>query len=257
MKFISKKKNDIGQTLLTFDLNAPINAGELIGGIIYLKYNKLLEPDELINNTKIIIPDSLKVAKESSVIMDLTDKKGEKEVTQVLRKNIVYKYSNNEVSSVFIHLEVTGRRSNPKVEIIPKFKGKNYTNITVYKTDFTHYSSYKEKNSTNYTTEIINKKKGKYIDYPSKIEKNNKNHVIVYTVNIKTPLGTVSNRIKFQQNKIGLSTSEVWLLVISIIFYILTILCLYLIFLRWKNSKSDIENKITSFQSEKLLDNDD
>ena len=256
-KFISKKKNDVGQTLLTFDLNAPINAGELIGGIIYLKYNKLLEPDELINNTKIIIPDSLKVAKESSVIMDLTDKKGEKEVTQVLRKNIVYKYSNNEVSSVFIHLEVSGRRSNPKVEIIPKFKGKNYTNITVYKTDFTHYSSYKEKNSTNYTTEIINKKKGKYIDYPSKIEKNNKNHVIVYTVNIKTPLGTVSNRIKFQQNKIGLSTSEVWLLVISIIFYILTILCLYLIFLRWKNSKSDIENKITSFQSEKLLENDD
>ena len=76
-------------------------------------------------------------------------------------------------------------------------------------------------------------------------------------LNIKTNLGTVSNRIKFQQNKIGLSTTEVWLLVISIIFYILTILCLYLIFLRWKNSKSDIENKIASFQSEKLLENDD
>ena len=256
-KFISKKKNDLGQTLLTFDLNSPINAGELFGGIVYLKYKKIIDPDDLKNNITIIIPDILKVAKESSVIMDLTDKKGEKEVTQVLRKNIVYKYLNNELSSVYIHLIVSGKRSYPKVEIVPKFKGNDYTNITVYKTDFTYYSSYNKKNITEYPTEIINAKNKKYIDYPAKIEKNNKNHVIVYSVYIKTPLGTVKNMYKFQQNKIGLSTSEVWLLIISIVFFISTIFCLYLVFRRWKISRAevDIQNKVDSYQFQQLLDN--
>ena len=191
--------------------------------------------------------------------MDLTDKKGEKEVTQVLRKNIVYKYLNNELSSVYIHLIVSGKRSYPKVEIVPKFKGNDYTNITVYKTDFTYYSSYNKKNITEYPTEIIKAKNKKYIDYPAKIEKNTKNHVIVYSVYIKTPLGTVKNMYKFQQNKIGLSTSETWLLIISIVFFISTIFCLYLVYRRWMISRSevDIQNKVYSYQFQQLLDNNE
>ena len=44
---LSVRKNEYGQTVLTFDYGAPIIAGELKGGIIYLNYSKICDKKEI------------------------------------------------------------------------------------------------------------------------------------------------------------------------------------------------------------------
>ena len=145
MKLISQTKNEYGETLLAFDLNSPINSGESAGGIIYLKYHKAIDFSDLDSNTFEFLPDELNVTKESSVILDLTEKKGENEVKQTLKKVLSFRYTNFELSSVFIDLELSGRRSDPKAKITPKIKlignnTKKTINISIAKVDVTKYS---------------------------------------------------------------------------------------------------------------------
>ena len=255
MKLMSQTKNEKGETLLTFDLNTPINSRELVGGIIYLKYNKAIDISDL--DSKIIeyLPEELNVTKESSVILDLTEKKGENEVKQTLEQILSFKYTNFEMSSVFINLELSGRRNNPKAKISPKIKlignnTKNSINISITKVDVTEYSDIII-NDTNANNSIEDEQqfnstyiyeKGKYInnikDKPIIKEKNKKNHIVLYTVYVYTNQGVVSNRILYEQKKIGMSTSEVVLLILSIVFFLASILFLWMSIKKWRQNNS-------------------
>ena len=78
------------QTIITFDLNRRIAKASTAGGKIYVYYHKYLESllelkKEDINK----LPKSLKITQESSAIFDLTEAKGENEVTQRLRKPLL------------------------------------------------------------------------------------------------------------------------------------------------------------------------
>jgi hypothetical protein len=69
----------------------------------------------------------------------------ENEVKQTLKKVLSFRYTNFELSSVFIDLELSGRRSDPKAKITPKIKlignnTKETINISIAKVDVTKYS---------------------------------------------------------------------------------------------------------------------
>ena len=271
MKLISQTKNEYGETLLAFDLNSPINSGELAGGIIYLKYHKAIDFSDLDSNTFEFLPDELNVTKESSVILDLTEKKGENEVKQTLKKVLSFRYTNFELSSVFIDLELSGRRSDPKAKITPKIKlignnTKKTINISIAKVDVTEYSDIMindtkanndEEDEQKFNSTSIYEK-GKYInniqDKPITKEKNKKNHMVLYSVYIYTNLGVVSNRILYEQKKIGISTSEKVLLILSIVFFLASILFILIGIKTWRKNNSKELIKEVNELNERLDD---
>ena len=238
IKLIDQKKTGNG-TLLSFDLNSPINSNEMVGGIIYLKYNKIIDKENLDNEIITQLPDELMVAEESSVLMDLTDKKGENTVSQILRKPLVFAYSTYKNSSVYIDLIISGRRKNPSVEIKPKIKYKdnvNNLNISIEKIVKVKVNE----NNTTITNDEFNKisvyPKNKYKEYIEDETKTeyNKDYTCLYYVYAYTKEGVISNKIKFELDKIGLSTAEKVLIILSCIFYALSI---FIIFLSYNNCK--------------------
>ena len=267
---VSEKKEKEG-SLLTFDLNAPINAGELIGGIIYLKYNKVVDQEHLETDDIKQLPIELNVAKESSVIMDLTDKKGQNEVTQHLRKTLVFKYTNYAFTHVNMDLIVSGRRKNPTVTIKPKiqYNGKNNENnveIYIVKKDVTKYSNTTQNvdninvnNITNYITKVLYKKDKvtEYVnDEPNEKEISNENHHVLYYLYAYTNEGTISRSLIYKQENIGLSATEWVLIILSIIIYITSFVIIYFSYRNYKLLGSGVElnKKVDETKLAKLLD---
>ena len=258
---ISEEKKENGETLLTFDLNSPINAGEIVGGIIYLKYKKLIDKEQLETSPIKQLPSELLVAKESSVIIDLTNKKGENVVVQNLKKTLSFVYTIYEPSSVYIDLVISGKRKNPTVKIVPKIKCKgndtlDNIKIKIIKNDLTKYSS--NENNTEYK-EITLYSKGKFTkdikDKPNKIENSNKEHVSLYTIYVYTNDGFIYNQIEYIQKDIGISTTELVLIILSIIFCAASIFMIYLSVKKCKNlnSSKDFNKDINDSKIEELL----
>ena len=239
---ISEEKT-INGTLLSFDLNSPINPQELLGGIIYLKYNKIIDKEYLTTDAVKQLPTELNVAKQSSVILDLTENKGENSVTQILRKSLVLNYTNFESSNVYIHLTISERRNNPKLKIEPIIKTRKNINLdnlnmSIIKYDLTKYKN--NENNSNITALCTNEKIKNIEDKPIKIEKNNKKHIFKYILYIYSNDGNIKGELLYEQNKIGISTSELILIILSIIFYCSAFFITYLGYRNYKNSKNEL-----------------
>ena len=260
------KKNNLGQTILTFEYNAPIIAGELKGGIIYLNYSKICDDYEILSpKEKEKLSKELAVAQESLVYMDL-ENSAERKATQYLRQPLNYVYTIREKTKVYIDMTICGRRKNPTITIEPKIKylsGDTEENIQIYigKYDNTKYDDKLRtleeidndlKFNTLYT-------KGKYIeeieDKPNDKQPDFDEHEIFYTVIVYTKDGLISSsKIKYSQNEIGLSTTEVVLIIISIIFYLLSAFFIWRGYITYKYKEQEkVEEIVRSSKLEKLI----
>jgi hypothetical protein len=249
---ISTKTLSNGQTELTFDLNAPINQGERKGGIIYLQYDKLIDSYEVLSPEDLeALPKELPIVKESATIMDLTQNKGENEVTQIIRTPLTFNYKKPDGALVYIDMTVSGRRSNPEVEIEPVVKesekdNKDTVKFKISKIDYTQY--FDNQASLRFLDESIvtlcdfGENKKSFVDVPNKRDTSNKEHKVLYIVQMKRKDGSlVTNRIIYNQKDFGISTAELVLI-------ILTILCFALTgifgFLAYKNCKLIRSNRL-------------
>ena len=273
---IDVKKNEYGQTILTFDYGAPIMAGEPKGGIIYLNYTGICESyDILTPEEKKALPKALPVANRSAVYMKLSNSTTAKNATQQLRQPLIFTYTIKEKTSVFINLVLSGRRSNPTVTIKPKIKyygndTEKKTLISIGKYDDTKY--YKEmrkldeENIKNYKYISIYDKNNfikQYKDYPCQKEKDNKNHVVFYTVLLYRKMENgkdvliSSSTIKFEQRNVHLSTAEAVLIILSIIFYSIAAFFIWRGYSNWKEIRSTnsgkVENDVKSAKLDRLL----
>ena len=265
---ITQNKNSFGQTILTFDFGAPILAGELKGGIIYLNYSKICDDYDLLSEEeKEKLPKELPVAKESLVYMDLTNSTGGSKATQHLRQPLSFAYTNKKKTSVSIDMTVSGRRDNPTITIEPRiqyYMGDTENNIQMYigKVDATKYDSNLRNldvvdNDLKFTAIY---KKGKYIeeieDIPNKKQPENKEHEVLYTVVVYTKDGLVSsNQIKYSQNDIGLSTAEVILIVLSLLCYLAAAFFIWRGIENWRQLRgANIEDKIKKGNLDRLLE---
>ena len=268
---ITQKKNELSQTILTFDYGTPINAGELKGGIIYLKFTKCIESFDLLTQEQIKnLPTELKVAQESSVTMDLTEVNGENQVTQHLRNSLTFAYTEINKAEIFVKLVVSGRRNNPNVEISAIVKHAinetdNDVVVSISKLDLTNYEEKEVRklaalDDDNY--QYIYLKKNKPIsvvaeDKPVKDE-NKKNHIVSYNVLLynKKNKRYSSNQILFNQEDIGISTSELILILLSILLYACTALLIWFGIKNLKLNKQGnlFEKEIRNTQLDKLVD---
>ena len=260
---INEKKLDNGQTILTFDLNTPINPGELKGGIIYLYYSKIIDSYENLSiEQKKNLPKELNVTQESSAIIDLTES-GDNQVVENLKKSLVFQYKLKEKTSVYIDLYVSGRRKNPKVKIVPKIKyEKNITEndikITNKKSDITQYSNSKKLEGLideiyDLKYEILSSDE----DIPCSKEISNKEHKVIYSVYLENKNGIIAyNQIKYDQKEIGISTIEIILIILSIIFYGIAILFTWMAIknLRLLGNQGYLEKKVQNTDLEVLLE---
>ena len=272
------RTNELGQTILTFDYGTPIIAGGLKGGIIYLNYSKICDSyDILTPEEKKALPKELPVAKESSVYMNIEKEKeveeGEEEeieiesVVEHLRQPLVFAYSVKHKTSVNIDLVISGKRSNPTVKIKPKinfFGNDKENNVEVYigKIDLTKYGTQIRKldeddDNLKYANVY---KRGKFVkqaeDKPIQFQKENKNHVVQYIVVVYGKDGsTCYNIIKYEQKKIHISTAEVVLIILSIIFFAASAFFIWRGYSNWKQIGSEkIERNLKDVRVQKLLD---
>ena len=265
---INVKKNKNGQTVLSFDYGSPILSKELKGGIIYLKYSKICDSyDILTPEEKEKIPKQLLITRESTVYMDLTNITGENTAVEHLRKPLYYSYAIKKKSEAYIELVVSGRRKNPTVAIKPKIKyfgedKKDNIQIEVGKVDLTKYKkdqrNLEEVDGVELNEIILyekNKFKKEIKDKPTKRETENKNHVVWYIVKVYGKNGAIaySQKIKYEQKKIRLSTSEVVLIILSIIFYAASAFFIWRVILNYKR-KDNIEGKVLEMDTN-LMDN--
>ena len=263
---IGEEKLSNGQTVLTFDIMTPINPSEIKGGIIYFHYTKIIDSYDLLNEEeKKKLPTELKVAQESFAIIDLTEE-GYDKVTQNLKKSLVFQYKLKEQQAVYLDLIVSGRRSNPTVKIVPKIKyikntSDKDTKITYYKSDITKYNDSTNKNKLidleieeiNLKLESLSSDK----DSPCTKEYSNKEHEVIYSVNAQLKDGSLLfNRYKYEQTKIGISTTEVVLIIISILFYFAAAILIWLSIKNIKLNREDniIEKTIKETEINRLLE---
>ena len=263
-----------GQTLLTFDFGAPINAGELRGGIIYLRYSKYIDSFDLLTLEQIqSLPTELKVTQQSSATMDLTAEPGQNQVTQILRKPLTFPYTKVNRAEVYVKLVVSGRRSNPSVEISPIIKhAANETDddllYTVSKLDKTQYKTNETRrlenvdiNDVNYEYTYIRRNRTiSFVveDYPGKREVERKDHIVTYNVLVynKKTNSLISNQITYDQDKIGLSTTEVVLILLTIALFAGAALFIWFGIknLKLANSGGLFEKKVRNTQLDRLVE---
>ena len=263
IKEVSVKQDSEGNTIITYDLNAPINKGENFGSYIYLRYHKCVEsvsnldPEEYEN-----LPDELKITKEAAAILDLAPNRGVKQVTQYLRTPLSFPYRKLTGSLVYMDMILTGRRSNPQIEIKPKIKLQNNDTldkikIKINKVDYTKYTG---KNLRNLVELGVTVYEGKYNSYfdksPNEKEISNKEHTYTYIVQIQRPdKSSISNRIKYIQKDIGLSFYEILVIIVSIVFYALALIFLILAIRNKKNIKEDkLEKEVENVDAGKLIE---
>jgi hypothetical protein len=265
---LSVRKNEYGQTVLTFDYGAPIMAGELKGGIIYLNYSKICDNyDILTDEEKKKLPKELPVANQSAVYMRLTNSTKADVITQHLRQSLKFAYTIKRKTAVYIDMEISGKRSDPTITIKPKinFYGndtKKNTEIYIGKLDLTTYYSdmrnlqQVEDNSMNYETVYS---RGKYVnarkDKPIHKEKGNKNHIVRYTVVAYAEDGSVyHNVITYEQKLIHISTGEAVLIILSLLFLAASAFFAWRGYINYKQLNFDkVEKEVKNTKKQKLL----
>ena len=103
-------------------------------------------------------------------------------------------------------------------------------------------------------------KRGKFVkqaeDKPIQFQKENKNHVVQYIVVVYGKDGsTCYNIIKYEQKKIHISTAEVVLIILSIIFFAASAFFIWRGYSNWKQMGSEkIERNLKDVRVQKLLD---
>ena len=268
---ITQRTNAQGQTILTFDYSAPIIAGEPRGGIIYLGYKGIVDSYDVLTKEEINkLPKALPVAKESSVYMRLNESDKDSDTVQYLRQSLSFEYTLIRKTNVYVNLVVSGRRSNPTVKVIPKvefIQNQTEANSQMYigKHDATLYKEQLRKldelpedltysslhSKGEFTDEVI--------DHPNEIEKDNKNHMVLYTVVVYAKDGSISsNKIWYKQDDIGMSTDEIILIVLSVIFFVLSGLLIWrgvinLSLKKREDGISELTRKAKDPKAEKLI----
>ena len=264
VKQVSTENDPEGGTIITFDLLSPINQGERKTGYLIVQFNKTIESYSTLTQEEIDkLPEQLKVSKQSATIMDLTKINGEKEVTQVLRSPIAFTYSKPEGALVYVDMIVSGRRNNPTVEIEPKVKpygidSLDNVKIKISKIDYTNY---KENQSVLRKLEEItilcdfNDNKKSIEDEPITKDLSNEEHEVLYIVQMQRSDGSLStNKIRYKQKDFGISTAEIVLIILSIIFYALAIIFIILSVKNWKIIKGgNLEKEVKSTKIDRLL----
>ena len=267
VKLIKSKKDEASHTLeLIFDLNSGITQGQSKGGFIYVNYSKVIDsygsltPEELKG-----LPSTLQVANQSETNLTLTNETTAEVVTQVIRTPIIFKYQNNNLLP-YLDLIVSGRRSNPTIEVVPKINmannqdsGKIFKNIT--KLDRTQYlleeNKLKQSSNVEYLIKnIINFKNPE--DKPIKMEYENKKHVVLYSLSVRIGDKITQNKLAYIQEDIGISTAEIVLIIISIIFFALAGFFFWAAIKNMKLIKGNgteglLENKVKSSNLDQLL----
>ena len=255
---VSAKKQKDG-TNVTFELNASILKGHNFGSYIYLRYKKCVESiGELTIDELLKLPKSLKVAREAAATIDLTEVKGENRVTERIRTPLTFDYKLKKGSLPYMHLILTGRRKNPQIEIKPQIKYEEETKddvtIRITKRDFTKYSN----NQIQKEEDVLHEGKVQSIKVkPNDKEINNKNHYILYTLRLKRKdKSYLLSELAYDQNDIGLSTSEIVLIVLSSAFFAASILFILLAIRNMKLIKKgdNLEKEIRSGNIEQLLE---
>jgi hypothetical protein len=252
------KDPNTNTTNITLFLNSLIGPTSDRAFIIYLKYHKVIESYNNLTEAEIdTLPKTVVASKESSTRMKLT-RNDENEVTQYLRKSLTLKYQVvKKGAKIYIDLVVSGRRSNPTITIKPKIQleneNLNNTFIDIIKTDLTEYieksdialpDKYLIKNH-----EIVDSTE----DSPITKEISNKEHVVLYTVYLKKSDSILStNKLSYIQKDIGLSTWEVVLIIISIIFYAFSLLFIWGAIKNYKKSKSGDDALLTRVETENM-----
>ena len=252
------KDPNTNTTNITLYLNSLIPAYSTRAFIIYLKYHKVIESYNNLTEEEIdALPKTVVASRESSTRMKLT-KNDENEVTQYLRQSLALKYQVvKKGAKVYIDLVVSGRRSNPTITIKPKIQleneNLNNTFIDIIKTDLTEYI---EKSDIALPDEYLIKNHDivdSIEDSPITKEISNKEHVVLYTVYLKKSDSILStNKISYIQKDIGLSTWEVVLVIISIIFYAFSLLFIWGAIKNYKKSKSGDNALLTRVQTENM-----
>ena len=252
------QREENGKTVLKFDLNAPINSGESFGSSIYLYYNKYVESyEDLTLDEKKQLPTELKVVQEASSTFDFTKDEAEKQVTQYLRTPLNFAYSKRNIrdSEIFMDIVVSGRRSNPTIEIVPKVKLVNVTKddmrmkITKVNTEI----QASDKNVENIPVYPSRADKFGFIT-DSIDEKTADEHPVVYIAQLDKSDHS-PNLLSFDKNEIGLSTAEIVLIILSVVFYLAAFGIGYLAVKNMKRIKSgNLENQVNSGKIVKLLE---
>ena len=252
------KDPNTNTTNVTFYLNSPLQAWGSRAFIIYLKYNKVIDSYNNLTNDEINALPKLAIAsKESSTKLQLTNK-GDNEVTQYIRTSLALKYQIvQKGAKVYLDLVVSGRRSNPTIEIKPRIQleNENIDNIfiDIMKSDLTEYE---EKTDIaipdKYIAENLQHVES-VEDTPISKETSNKEHVILYTVYLKKSNGILTtNKISYIQKDIGLSTWEVVLIILSIVCFAFTLLFVWAGINNIKKSKSGDDALLTRVKTENM-----
>lgn len=254
------KDTKTNTTNITFNLNAPITSSNSRCFYLYLKYSQIIDSYNDLNNEQINeLPKTALVSKESFSKMIANGKKDK--ITQYLRKSLTFKYQTvKEGAKVYIDLVVSGKRSNPTIEIRVKVKledenNNNNIKMDIIKTDLTEYT---EKADIAIPDKYILQDHSIFEsieDHPIEKELSNENHVILYTIYLKQQTYKLtSNKISYIQNDIGLSTAEVVLIIISIVFYATSVFFIWLgIRNLQKRNSYLLESKVKSEQLDRLL----
>jgi len=266
LKEINIKKNSEGQSIITFDLNRRINKKDYAAGYIYVFYHKYVESVGELGYEEIInLPKMLNITKESSAIFDLTQIKGENEVTQHLRKSLSKDYMIDLKYGVFVFIDMTvsGRKKNPSIELVPKIKRLNESlvslddiKVLVKKTDLTSYNG-EVIRETKPSERIgdMGKHSDSFDDKPNTKQTDEiDNHRVTYSMELYVKGEKGSNTlIIYDQKEIGISPIEIGLLSAAGVFFILTGLFIFLGIRNFKN-KDDLEGEVKSGKIDKLLD---
>ena len=254
-------------SIISFDLKSPINVGQRKGGIIYVQYMPWTETYSDIDLKK--LPTELKIAKQSAAVFDLTEAEGESEITEYLRKPLTMPYTLIDKSIVYIHMYVSGKRSDPTIKLKPVIDYKKNDTVSTIKIealklDYTKYSEtpkalrFLDSDGNYVTIYEKNKYSDNIKDYPTKKEKSNKKHVVRYKVILTRKDGSTYYRtIWYKQEEIGLSLLEKILIISSAAFITLTILFIILGIrnLKMKNKNVDyLEKEVKDGNLEQLLE---
>ena len=258
IKKASVKKLSNG-TNVNFELNSGILSGDKFGSYIYLRYYKYIDSyDELTKNELLALPKSLRVAEEAVAIMDLTKNKGENKVREYIREPLTFDYTLKLGSDINMDLVLTGRRSNPKIQIKPKIKyqgNDNKDNVKI------RVGIINQDNKTDVTSrigeELYEGKVKSVYNAPNSEDINKKDHIIQYNIRLQRKDGSyILTQEIYDQKKIGLSTSEKVLICLSAGFFFATILFVWLGIKNMKLIKKGdfIEKEVTSGKISRLLE---
>jgi hypothetical protein len=265
LKEVSVKQTKEG-TIVKFDLNSGILKGDRFGSYIYLRYYKCIESYAELTPSQIEkLPKELKVAKEASATFDLVLGSQDSKVTEYIRTPLTFAYSAKKGTFIYLDMVVSGKRSNPTIELVPKIKYENKDTkdnckLEVSKLDYTN-SPYKKnlRNLAEVNSErVILKTLGKIESVKDRPVKdiNNKDHVVKYTAKLKRSDNSLTlNEINYIQKNIGLSTSEKVLIILSSAFFALTLLFVFLGIRNWRKlEKTDLDKEVRTGKIEQLIE---